>query len=360
MDPIERYLELLRKLAASCVDDARSSMDFLADAEKSEDGAEVVSLRRELVDEADRLRVAPYLTSGYFPARDPQTRIALFAICLELEHECERFALKRECEPYSPSQPLFVALPTLWNRVRNPDKEADLLNVEDLAWDPTSQLLHLDQDQRVRLSEHLRPDCARFLRTEVPSRHLFFRFNPYHVGTQVPLLLEAAIRPAAPHWWRELKVFPGRVEAARYDLSGENPRVPQDYWDYHARKIRRLEVAFCRDHGGLLHGSIEEISSLQRDVLFGLMLHFDSSAPVGTEWEAATLGHLDGAINVYLGRDSGLRFQQSHEGGKVQDATFRTHLFRADDVPLRLLVPVMASFLRSTQLLREWHRDFFR
>ena len=40
--------------------------------------------------------------------------------------------------------------------------------------------------------------------------------------------------------------------------------------------------------------------------------------------------------------------------GKVQDATFRTHLFRIERAPLESLFEFCAMFLRSSVLLREW------
>jgi hypothetical protein len=43
--------------------------------------------------------------------------------------------------------------------------------------------------------------------------------------------------------------------------------------------------------------------------------------------------------------------------GKAQDATYRTHLYRIEDVPFPALFVFAALFLRSKTLLGEWLDD---
>ncbi len=353
MDELQAYFDGLLDLASRTAFDQRTSTDIVCGS------PELIRLRSALIDAEDAIRVAAFINTGVCSDRELDERIAIFNVALELEHEHFKINLHRSCESYDKTQPLFSARPDMWDRVRRPEKDCDLIDVTDLKWDKSSQLLEISAEQSVRISQHLRPDCVRFLRTEVISP-LFVRLDPYRVGVEVPLLVEAAIRPAAPDWWRELKVFPGNKEAAQYELMGTDPLNQRDYWEYHSRKHRRLEVAFRRDANSYLHGSIEELSEPASEICTGLILHFDSKDPVGTEWETATLCHLDGAINVYLDADANQRWQHDHAHGKVQNATIRTHLFRIENVPLKLLVPVAWTFLRSEQLLSEWEGDMFR
>src|SRR5947209_2037847 len=97
----------------------------------------------------------------------------------------------------------------------------------------------------------------------------------------VALLAEATVRPADPHWWHKLEVWPGGEKCSTYELTGYSPRDLADYWDFHARGVRRLEVAFRRRHSGHFFGSIEELTQESERFLTGLLLHMDSTDPVG-------------------------------------------------------------------------------
>jgi hypothetical protein len=70
--------------------------------------------------------------------------------------------------------------------------------------------------------------------------------------------------------------------------------------------------------------------------------------------------HLDLAINVYEGQDRQKRFAQSLQNGKVQDASFRTHLFRIEQTPFVSLFSFCGMFLESKVLLSEWFNELVR
>jgi hypothetical protein len=67
--------------------------------------------------------------------------------------------------------------------------------------------------------------------------------------------------------------------------------------------------------------------------------------------------HLDLAINVYAGEDRQKRFAQSLQHGKVQDASFRTHLFRIEGTPFVSLFSFCRMFLESKVLLSDWFNE---
>lgn len=88
-------------------------------------------------------------------------------------------------------------------------------------------------------------------------------------------------------------------------------------------------------------------------------IHLDTRDPAGTPLKDVKLQHLDLAINVYFNDDRTKRFEGSLQNGKVQDATFRTHLFRIEDTPFASLFDYCEMFLRSRVLLSEWLNELF-
>ncbi len=85
----------------------------------------------------------------------------------------------------------------------------------------------------------------------------------------------------------------------------------------------------------------------------GLMIarciHLDTRDPAFTPLGQVEMQHLDLAINVYEGEDRERRFAQSLQNGKVQDASFRTHLFRIERTPFVSLFSFCGCF---------WNRRF--
>ena len=361
MDVLQRYFDLLEELCSRTLDDERSAYAYYEDSSYEPLTKELVQRRRELLSASDIERVADLISLGLLPSvTDPNDRAAAFMSILELEDRLRRERRKRACGRYETDQPLFQASATIWGRVRK-DGEApgDLIDPTGLAWDGTSQLVDIGSGQWARIDSALRSDTARWVMGFPPGVTKFVRLDPFHVGSKIAPLAEATIRPAAPDWVPYLKVWPGTVTGAAYMLRGDDPKDLNDYWDFHARGVRRLEVSFRRRNSGHFFGSIEELSVVADDFVVGLMLHMDSIDPVGTEWTAAMLGHLDGAINVFEGPTARERLNTYLHDGKVPDATTRTHLFRVDNVPLSSLVPAAHLFLRSERLLSEWIREQF-
>lgn len=353
MDELQSYFRLLDELCHRALDDERSAHEFFSDPSYASLTAGLVQHRKALLSASDVERVTDFIPSGLLrEVTGTDDRAAAFSAVLELEDRLRRARRTRACGRYDRGQPLFRAAGEVWDRVRKDgDEPGDLIDATGLAWDGTSQLVKLSAGWG-RIDSALRPDTVRWLRGF--SARTFIRLDPFHVGPKLAPLMEAAIRPAAPDWWRRLEVWPGTATGAVYALHGADPRDVSDYWEYHARRVRRLEVSFLRRNSGHFFGSMEELSVEAADFVLGLMLHMDSVDPVGTEWKAATLGHLDGAINVYEGPAARARLDSWLPKGKTPDATTRTHLFRVDGVPLAVLIPVAHLFLRSGRLLAEW------
>jgi hypothetical protein len=114
--------------------------------------------------------------------------------------------------------------------------------------------------------------------------------------------------------------------------------------------------------GGYLTMIIEELP--RPDDPSGLMIarciHLDTRDPAFTPLGQVEMQHLDLAINVYEGEDREKRFAQSLQNGKVQDASFRTHLFRIERTPFVSLFSFCGMFLESKVLLSEWLNELVR
>ena len=89
--------------------------------------------------------------------------------------------------------------------------------------------------------------------------------------------------------------------------------------------------------------------------IVGRCIHLDSRSPEGTPFDQVELDHIDLAINVYQDNALDARFEQRlDDGGKIVDASYRTHLLRIDGARFPVLFDCALGFFLSTTLLLEW------
>ena len=82
--------------------------------------------------------------------------------------------------------------------------------------------------------------------------------------------------------------------------------------------------------------------------------------PIGTPFCESFVNHLDLAINVYEGISAKKRYENNLASGIiVEDSTFRTHLLRIENIPLKSLILFTISFLQSKTLINDWFNDQF-
>lgn len=364
MDAYEAYFAAQRELVElviardTCVNDlvfhAGAGLKVLND---------LVASRHELYTTGELQRTGQdgYLVTGLFAHLGGTEREAAILAALELEDEVGLTRLRRSCEPYREDHPLLQQAPSLSPLIAR----SELIHVDGnvARLDGSMQLVQVGA-LRARLHHLLPPGLTRWLDSNVQVP-LFLRLNPYEVGPDLrPNLMEAAIRPADPSWWQNLRVFPGQRKPSRYELLDCEPREDSARcWEYRVRNMGRLDVSFRRDHSGMLSGAIEELPRPGGPhPMIGYFLHLTSDNAVDDEWDAATATHIDGAINVYLDSDEDKpqqRWSAPADGKTMIPASFRTHLFRVDNVPLRFLIPIAERFFRSQLLLGEWLEDQF-
>lgn len=365
MDALDEYFDALDRLSDLCVKEGWS-VDRLLESEDKVVAPLVqkcVRVRGMLIDATDFETFGGLLATGLFRDHEDNERIAYFALQGEILEDAVLKELKRSFESYRKDQPLFEQVPSLLQHARmSGERPMEMIDNKALKWDDTGQLACFGHT-KARLSSYVSPRLLAWINTEFPNCRIFVRIEPYEVGPGLLARLnEEIIRPANPHWWKTLELLPGRFESAVYELQDRNPKEDlEQSWEYRVRKCGRLEVSFRRDGGNVLSGMIEELPRPGNDRFFlGRCIHFTSSSPVGTEWSSAQAEHIDAAMNVYVDGDVISRWASTLERGVVTNATFRTHVLRIDDVPLRALLPMADLFFQSRRLLNDWFSDQFR
>jgi hypothetical protein len=359
---IEAYFRVVDELAAECLNGDVAPQDLIEEpGERAAMVSDCVAFRCSLVDSAEEAKLDGYLQMGFFRDGNRRERLGSFAFCFELQHALELLDAKRQCAPYSREQKLFVGEPGLFEQIRkrengSPDFEmVDLAAVRPYEGSTICALGH----GFGKLVSFLSPGIVSWAKTKFPTIPIYVRLNPYWFQKTKPqrLLTEATLVPANPRWLGDLSLRRGMKEFAAYELHDRSPRESlSEYKDYRMRGIRRLEVYAARRNDGYLSMLVEELP--RPDEENGLMVarcvHLDTRDPVGTPLREVVVQHLDLAVNVYCGDDRKSRFAQTMQRGKVQDATFRTHLLRVEGAPLESLFEFCAMFLRSAVLLDEW------
>lgn len=365
-DEICKYFEGLKSLAKKASDQSLSAMDVLDDRTHKDFSClseKLINSRSLLISDVDRNRCSGYLELGFFTDFDTDKKIAAWATLFDLEDEIAIINLQKTCAPYTKDQMLFREAPNLWDKVRISGKRPpELINISGIKWDPTGQLALLE-NTKARLNDYLRPEIVGWLKNHYDNGGLFARLDPHNASPNLMAVLnEEIIRPADPKWWKDLSIWPNDNKVGVYELLNCSPKDNMgQFWEYNIKNLGRLEVLFQKNNSGTISGMLEEIPRrCDKGFIIGYCLHLTSDSPIGTEWEAGIATHIDGAINVYVGDTTEQRWENGLQYGKVCDATFRTHLFRADNIPLKAVIPLACMFFRSKYLLADWLSDQFK
>jgi hypothetical protein len=193
--------------------------------------------------------------------------------------------------------------------------------------------------------------------------------EPYIISDKAPLmrLQEEFLRPPNPKWIERLKIYPGKNEGCEIFLPDLNPediskdeKKHKQYWEYNIKQIRRLETnATMKNEGQQKHFSmsLEELSeeSLSEGMLIGRMIHLDAIDSYDIPFNEIRLNHLDLAINIYKDEQLTERMGSSLASGRViANASYRTHLIRADNIMFSDLLDIVRLFFKSETMVEEW------
>lgn len=357
---IDSYPSDLATLVLRTTKQGRAPHEFYEDLIRCNDELawRLLMTREKVLTSPENERVRGYLTLGLFPIEPVDRRVAAFLVAFELEEAVAHYRLQQRCASYSPSQPLFKLLPGLLKHARN----------EELI--PVYRLNSIHDDGIVmvnglyaRLDPMLPVGLVHWVLREFPQAPLFVRLDPTVAWLTRPpqSLVETILSPANPRWWRNLSLYPRTGTGGTYRL--DPPTNPKDdidaHWEYHVKRLRRIETSATRRNADYLSMMLEEIEESD-NMLFGRCIHMDTTAPVGVSPDAATVQHVDLAINVYTDSARSARLDDELRNGKVADASFRTHILRLESAPAAMLIPLLALFFKSRSLLRELLSDQFQ
>jgi hypothetical protein len=368
MTTIEEYLEAVREFVGELEARGDGAFErFVAGLKGKFQKAEAcVAFRQSVATEAELNAVTGYLEIGLFTDPDVTRRRAWWLFLFDINDARDNLELEGVCAPYCYEHPLFQGSPKLFDHIRRSqgdggERDYELIEETAIRSIDDSEVFALSPGF-AKLAPQLRPQIPAWARSQFPASPRYLRLDPRNWYPDQPtmLLQEAAIVPADPSWMQTLALFPGMKTFAAYVLEDCDPKADMaQYRDYHLRQVRRLEVTARRREADYLSMMLEELPRPddRNGLMVGRCIHLDTRAPVGTPMIEARLQHLDLAINVYRGERREDRMQDSLQNGKVCDATYRTHLYRIEDISFPALFVFANMFLKSGVLLGEWLAD---
>ena len=366
MIDIDEYLGHVARLGRELDPNGETPLDLLKVWDALDSTIrDCIDFRQTVFSSSDEERVSGYVPTGMFPHPDPRRRLAGFAFAFDVHDELYRNGLRRLCAPYELSNALFKGSPSLWEKRRQSDAgriSSEMLNFDGLVQEERSEVVSVPGGYG-KLPAIVRPFLVNWLRTTFPHAPFYARLHPDRFHATRPLMTfnESAVAQGRFDDLMKFKMHGRQVEYGEYVLDDcePGPETECQFMEYRISGIRRLEIRAGRKSPDYLSMMIEELT---RDddpmgMMIGRCVHLDTDQPNGTPIEDVKVAHLDIAINVYEGETRAERTSGRLRDGKITDATFRTHLFRVEGVPLFTVLPICAAFFRSTVLMSEWMRD---
>jgi hypothetical protein len=367
---IDEYLNQVKRGVDTCIDRSISNQKYVEDLliSSHELSREIIEARTDLLCPSDYEKFGGYLEIGFFKEFEASERLALFSFMFDIGNDLKVSFLRRTFERYEIGQPLFYGEEDFFDCIRktsagSPDLE--LIDPKYLKNIHDSEIFERNGNF-FKTDEYLNPALYSLCKKTFPSSPIFIRLDPTKRYSSQPLcqINEEILIPANPNWWKHLNVHRRNKEGSSYFLYPKEPskESKQEYWEYHTEGIRRLEVIAKRNNDGNLSMMIEELSDKDSDVgiTIGRCIHLDTDDGIGTPFNESNVNHLDLAINVYEGDASRRRYLGNlAKGVKVENATFRTHLLRIENVPLKSIFLFVKVFFKSKTLKSDWLADQF-
>jgi len=354
VDIYDQYLSQLKQAGTDFAMAGRTTYGIMSWTDAPELRT-LADLRLRLLNDEDR-RSTRILDRREFADLGGDQRVASALVLRELDHEIAAEDLRQRCVPYVGNEPLFARYPQLRNNIRN---DRELISRAAVTADHKDGGWVNVRGGWCRLDSYLPDELWRWCIESFPQHPLFVRLDPRFTAADPPALLQKApLRPPKPDWWDTLDIRNGRFDGGHFIL--QEPGLGDlERWtasrEYH-NGARSLELHAKRGNSGNLSLMIEELTcmAIPSSWVVGRCIHLDTDAKPGTNQEDATLNHLDLALNVYAGADGRTRLGQSLSDGRVQDATFRTHLLRVEGARFSAIAEFAWKFFSSSTLVAEW------
>lgn len=371
---LEQYYTIIDQYCLELMDDELipiyEYLERLLDIEDTEFQS-LLEFKKMNVTADQKTSILGYLIMGYYLQLQEDDRVACFLIDFDITDRRRILKVKRELERYESDQKIFTNAQGLWDqlRVKKVDFETgktkydyELLQFKELSQLDRSEIIKYKQ-WFLKLSPYFDANILEWCRIEFENSPMFVRLNHNEIYSTRPsqILNEETLVPANPKWWKNLVIYNNMKEQASYFLQNCNPLDDlEKYLEYNSKGIRTLEMIVKRDNSGNLSMMIEELIE-KNGALLGRMIHLDTDAKINSDINQAKLNHLDLALNVYTGDARDSRLSESLAfGEKVTNASFRSHLFRIENIPFTSLFNFARMFFKSKILLSEWFKDQFQ
>jgi hypothetical protein len=368
---IDKYFEEVKIAVDVCARDSISNQDYVESliSNNPEKTRDIIEIRKELLCSSDYQNLGGYLEIGFFTEFDPSERVALFSFMFDIGNDLKVKLLRNSFEKYEIHQPLFSGDQELFNCIRKTEAGSADLELID------SDCLTNIQDSEIfsrnghfyKIDGYLNQALYPLCKQQFPDSRVFIRLDPTKIYSSQPSfqLNEEVLIPANPHWWQNLNIHRRNKEGASYILYPKEPTKEshQEFWEYNVKGIRRLDVIAKRNNDGNLSMMIEELSDKDTGagITIGRCIHLDTDDEMGTPFNDSNVNHLDLAINVYEGNAAQKRYDGNlAKGIKVENATFRTHLLRIENVPLKSIFLFILVFFQSKTLISDWLANQFQ
>lgn len=283
------------------------------------------------------------------------------ALIADLNHHQILRYWENSLRKYSINQPLFSSNQELLSHTLNDD----LIPSTQLQRDYFANVVQFANGKYAYIDESLEPPLLQQL--EERGVTYYVRVNPYYIyDTKPPIFIkEAAWRKPSPKWQNAVGIIPNQKDGFSYYIPDDVDLKthPYEYIDRHFYNILRIEGEYKRKRDGYFSMMVEELKEVKHPFLdeyyiVGRMIHLDSIED-GAKGLNARLKHIDLAINLYTNYDATIRVNERLEnGGKIVDATYRSHILRLNDAKLSDII-AFSTFFESKCLQEEWIKDMF-
>ena len=292
---------------------------------------------------------------------DEELRNITSALVFDLNYRQRLKYLENSLKKYSINQPLFAYNQELLSHSLN----EELIPSIQFQRDYLANVVHFTNGKYAYIDEALEPPLLQQL--EERGLIYFVRVNPNYIfETHPPVLIkEAAWRRPSPKWKNAIGIKLNQKDGFSYYIPDDvdSKENPYEYMDRHILHILRVEGEYKRGRDGYFSMMVEELKKvehpfLEEYYLVGRMIHLDSIEN-GDNGFNTKLKHIDLAVNLYMEDNATNREKERLEnGGKIVDATLRSHMLRLNDARLSDLI-LFSTFFESKCLQDEWIKDMF-
>jgi hypothetical protein len=381
-DNLDLYYEYIERIAKIKKWELTDLAHFLKDELKINEQFRnlIIPTRQALIDESDTNDIFFYL-SEHILKGDESINLVISCIVQEVILISKKHYNYLSFENYHLAQPVFQKFPELLNELRekpNGNKDLELIKLNAINYKPIPNIpSHRTCKYKkhfLLINNYLDSRIPRYFIDKYGNEDLYIRIEPYIVSDEAPplSLQEEFLRPPNPKWIERLLIYPGKSEGCeiflpelKYEDIGSDQKKNDQYSEYHHKLIRRFETnANMKNEGKKKHFSmsLEELSEerLSEGMLIGRMIHLDAIDSYDVPFKEIRLNHLDLAINIYTDGQITERMENSlASGGVTADASYRTHLIRADNIMFSDLIDIARLFFKSQTMVEDWIDEQF-